>query len=86
MPQGQSPRPESPLPIREDLQSAPRRVGKFQEADECAETVMAAGSVLRAMNRSADEMSVQTKVFVGIMASLGAFVLASLSGIGNRLI
>jgi diguanylate cyclase (GGDEF)-like protein/putative nucleotidyltransferase with HDIG domain len=27
------------------------------------------------MNRSADEMSVQTKVFVGITASLGAFVL-----------
>jgi len=37
---------------------------------------MAAGSVLRAMNRSADEMSVQTKVFVGITASLGAFVLS----------
>src|SRR6202521_597902 len=36
---------------------------------------MTAGSVLRAMNRSADEMSVQTKVFVGITASLGAFVL-----------
>src|SRR5260370_40999401 len=36
---------------------------------------MAAGSVLRAMNRSADKMSVQTKVFVGITASLGAFVL-----------
>src|SRR3981081_1987620 len=36
---------------------------------------MAAGSVLRAMNRSADEMSGQTKAFVGITASLGAFVL-----------
>src|SRR6266852_868404 len=36
---------------------------------------MAAGLVRKAMNRSADEMSVQTKVFVGITASLGAFVL-----------
>src|ERR1700681_4525321 len=36
---------------------------------------MGAASRLRAMNRSADEMSVQTKVFVGITASLGAFVL-----------
>src|SRR6202163_605605 len=36
---------------------------------------MGAASRLRAMNRSADEMSVQTKVFVGVTASLGAFVL-----------
>src|ERR1700704_2528004 len=36
---------------------------------------MGAACRLRAMNRSADEMSVETKVFVGITTSLGAFVL-----------
>ena len=35
------------MTVREDLQSAVRRVGKFYETDEGAEAVMAAGSVLR---------------------------------------